>query len=238
MKKIFLLFFAFILTSCTCTMYRVFNNQKSIFKYKKVLVKDNREIIYLANAHLGSEKYFEEIKDYINQKRKEGYVIYYEGITREDIENENLQDTLNLKFRKLLGYSLKGSYADEDNKSLPKCFKKYVGQTMTNTGINNATDINVDLSLNKLLDLYEAKYGKINLDECDFNTPLNEKYKCGHLNAEYTISHKFRDEYLIEKLLNSKDDKIVLLYGRAHWLQAIYPTLVHKNGYKLVEGKI
>lgn len=238
MKKIILLFFAFTLTSCACTMFRVFNYQKSISKYKKVLVKDNREIIYLANAHLGSEKYFEEIKDFINQKRKEGYIIYYEGLTREDIENQPLQDTLNMKFRKLLGYNLKGGYADEENKSLPKCFKKYVGQTKTNTGINEVTDINVDLSLNRLLDLYEAKYGKIKLDEYDFSTPLNETYKCDHLNAEYVISHEFRDEYLTDKLLNSKDEKIVLLYGKAHWLLAIYPVLVHKNGYKLVEGKI
>src|SRR5690554_4322441 len=238
MKKIILLFFAFTLTSCTCTMFRVFNYQKSISKYKKVLVKDNREIIYLANAHLGSKKYFEEIEDFINQKRKEGYVIYYEGLTRENIENQALQDTLNLKFRKLLGYSLKGGYANEDNKSLPKCFKKYVGQTKTNTGINETTDINVDLSLNKLLDLYEEKYGNIKLDECDFTTPLDQKYNCGHLNAEFKVSHEFRDEYLIDKLLNSDDNKIVLIYGKAHWLLAIYPELVHKNGYKLIYGKI
>ena len=82
----------------------------------------------------------------------------------------------------------------------------------------------------------ETERGKIELEPCDFETPLNAPYKCTQRkDLGFTFIRTLRDDYLKQLLLNSPDKKIVVLYGQAHtW--AVYPAL-EREGFCLVQGK-
>lgn len=244
MKKfISIILLAFSISSCQCLLLKTFAITKSALKHKRVLVKGDREVIYIPMAHLGKQAYYDEVKAFVTEKRNQGYKIYYETVLTDTVALRKGQlDTLRLKRRKLLGFHL-SNYSDKNNKSMPKCYKKYVGQTLDNTGVSQRTDTNADLRFEEIIARYEAKYGEIPLDECDYNTPLNAPYQCDPIpnvrrsNSRYRFSHEFRDEHLEKLLIHSEDKKILLLYGESHWLQEIWPTL-RNEGFELVEGKI
>ncbi|MFK8297104.1 hypothetical protein ACI76O_01780 [Capnocytophaga cynodegmi] len=244
MKKfILIIFLAFSISSCQCLLLKTFGVTKSALKHKRVMVKGDREIIYIPMVHLGKQTYYDEVKAFVTEKRKQGYKIYYEAVLTDTVALRKGQlDTLRLKRRKLLGFHL-SNYSDENNKSMPKCYKKYVGQTLDNTGVSQRTDTNADLRFEEIIARYEAKYGEIPLDECDYSTPLNAHYQCNPIpnvhrsNSKYRFTQEFRNEHLEKLLIDSKDKKILLLYGESHWLQAIWPAL-RDEGFQLVEGKI
>lgn len=246
MKKRFLLILglSFLLSSCQCTLVRLLFVKKSAVKHKRVLVKGDQEFIFIPMVHLGKQQYYDEVKEYITKKRSEGYKIYYEGvgISRDSISDEK-KDTLERKQRKILGFHLT-VYNDKDNQSLPRCVKKYVGQTLTNTGIIPEIDTNADLSTEELIERFETKYGKILLNECDFTTPLKAPYECNKemsrrefSNINFTYTHLLRDSHLAELLKTTKDKKVVIVFGKKHWIMGGYPTL-RDEGFELIEGKI
>ncbi|GIJ93690.1 hypothetical protein CAPN002_09080 [Capnocytophaga stomatis] len=112
------------------------------------MIKGDREVIYIPMAHLGKQAYYDEVKTFVTEKRNQGYKIYYEAVLVDTSAVKKGQlDILSLKTRKLIGYHLSFNYADKDNKSLPKCYKKYVGQTLENTGVLQEIDVNADLRL-------------------------------------------------------------------------------------------
>lgn len=244
MKKfILIILLAFSISSCQCLLLKTFGVTKSALKHKRVMVKGDREIIYIPMAHLGKQTYYDEVKAFVTEKRKQGYKIYYEAVLTDTVALRKGQlDTLRLKRRKLLGFHL-SNYSDENNKSMPKCYKKYIGQTLDNTGVSQRTDTNADLRFEEIIARYEATYGEIPLDECDYSTPLNAPYQCNPIlgkrrsNSRYGFTQEFRNEHLEKLLIHSKDKKILLLYGESHWLQAIWPAL-RDEGFQLIEGKI
>lgn len=237
MKKIIpILLLSLLITSCGRTMF-LFYEKKDPHKKRTTWAKDDREIIHIPMIHLVKQEYYDKVKNFVEEKRKQGYSIYYEGISNGTTNKEEL-DTLKLKLRKIFGFHL-SSYSDKTNESLPRFFKKYVGQTKQNTGIDSLTDINADMSMKQLIEKLETERikGKLILDDCDFNTPLKAKYKCENYRKyyNYAISRAFRDDYLSDLLINSPHKKIVLLYGMNHrW--SLYPAL-HKAGFRLKEGK-
>ncbi|WP_147362914.1 hypothetical protein [Capnocytophaga canis] len=246
MKTRFLLILglSFLLSSCQCTLIKLFNVQRSALKHKKVFVRGDQSFIYIPMNHLGRQQYYDEVKAYLEIKRSEGYTIYYEGMyLSRDTINQQRKDTLLLKRRKLMGFHLTPSYSDKNNHSLPKCYKKYVGQTMENTGIIYGIDVNIDMTTEEVIEAYEAKYGEIPLNECDFTTPLNTPYKCEQIkgvhptNLLYRYSHTFRDEHLENFIKTVKDKKVILIFGRAHWHHGIRSTLIDEN-FEMIEGKI
>lgn len=212
----------------------------------RILEKGEKTVIYIPTIHVEKPQYYEAIKKYVDSVRGEGYVIFYEGIGIEKGTSDEDRTILNLKLRKLLGFNV-SKPSDEKNKSTPKYYKrkKYINQSEADLGIRPEIDVRADLTTNEIVRMYEEKYGILKLTDCDYNTPLNEKYKCKDdkefLNkgsAQYVVTNEFRDDFLIDLLLNSKENKILLLYGEAHWIHAIFPRLVYKNDFKLIQGKI
>ena len=241
MKKIVLfLSAAFVLLSAvSCTRIAVaLTNKKDPFKEKTVWVKGDKEIVFIPMIHVAKAGYYEKVKDFLSQKRNEGYVVYYEGLVTGAATPEE-RDTLALKMRKIIGYHLCGGYTNKENKSTPQYLKKYVGQNMTNTGIDTLRDVRADMTVKELIAKIEAKREKkLELEPCDFETPLNAPYKCTNYKKRYyySFTRTYRDKYLSNLLLNTSNKKIVVVYGGAHILWAMYPILDNK-GFRLVGGK-
>lgn len=216
---------------------------KSAVDQVKIMKKNDREVIYIPMVHVGKPEYYKEVKSYVDSLRTKGYKVYYEGLSYSENSTDNEKKLLKLKMRKLLRINISGGYDNLENETLPKWFKngKYVAQTLENIGINPKIDFNADMTYNDLIDSIEINYGKVELSDCDFNTPLYDKYKCKKDfkgSAVYSVTQKFRNELLKDILLNSNDKKIVLLYGKRHWIHGIYPDLVVQNNFKLIKGKI
>ena len=179
-KTVLFLSAAFVLLSAvSCTRIAVaLTNKKDPFKEKTVWVKGDKEIVFIPMIHVAKAGYYEKVKDFLSQKRNEGYVVYYEGVEIGAATPEE-RDTLTLKMRKIIGSHLCGGYTNKENKSTPQYLKKYVGQNMTNTGIDTLRDVRADMTVKELIAKIEAKRGeKIALEPCDFETPLNAPYKC------------------------------------------------------------
>jgi len=231
---------AITLTSCRTILIELLIKDKSAIKKIRILEKDDKEIIYVPIVHIGTERYYREIKEFLEHKRADGYTIYYEGVTYGE-SNISLEEKyiLDLKLRRLLGFHLT-ALNNTQNHSLPDFVNnsRNTYQSKENIGIDTLADINIDLTRQELVYLYESEYDKIHLDTCDFNTPLLEKYSCSKGDAYYKVVYSYRDKALIGKLLKSKHNRIVLVFGKSHWIKSIYPKLVNKNGFELVYGKI
>ena len=237
-KTVLFLSVAFVLLSAvSCTRVGVaLYNKKDSLKKKTVWVKGDKEIVFIPMIHVAKTGYYEQVKDFLSQKRNEGYIVYYEGLENGG-ETPQQRDTLTLKERKILGFYLSKTYTDKENESLPNYLKKYVGQNGENTGIDTLRDVRADLTSKEIIAKIERIVGKIELEPCDFETPLNAPYKCTNYKKRlrYPYVRSYRDEYLKRLLLNSSDKKIVVLYGQAHtW--SIYPAL-EREGFCLVQGK-
>ena len=237
-KTVLFLSVAFVLlsaVSCTRVVVALYNKKDSL-KKKTVWVKGDKEIVFIPMIHVAKAGYYEQVKDFLSQKRNEGYVVYYEGLENGG-ETPQQRDTLTLKERKILGFYLSKTYTDKENESLPNYLKKYVGQNGENTGIDTLRDVRADLTSKEIIAKIERIVGKIELEPCDFETPLNAPYKCTNYEKRlrYPYVRGYRDEHLKRLLLNSSDKKIVVLYGQAHtW--SIYPAL-EREGFCLVQGK-
>ena len=135
-----------------------------------------------------------------------------------------------------MGVYIFQDYTEKENKSIPKYLKKYIGQSNKNTGIDTLRDVCADMTYKDMIAKIETERGKIELEPCDFETPLNAPYKCTQRkDLGFTFIRTLRDDYLKQLLLNSSDKKIVVLYGQAHtW--AVYPAL-EREGFCLVQGK-
>lgn len=241
MKKYILILpiIALLVSSCANTALALYN-AKSPMQRKCVWQKDDRTIIFLQMIHLSKQAYYDEVKEFITQKRKEGYVIYYEGIGSNKELAEQQRDTLLRKFRKIYGFNLFAGTSYKDNPSYKyNKSDKYVGQTLENIGIDPEVDVNADLSLREIITQLETKIGVIELDSCDFSTPLDKIYQCKRVELDkyyrFTMG-VIREDYVNELLMKSTDKKIILVYGLKH-RTFIDACIAHKMKFKLVEGK-
>ena len=215
-------------------------SSKSVDKHVRVLENESTEstIVFLPTVHVGKPGYYESFKPIVDSLRKDGFQIFVESIAyKEELELE-IKELYDKKFRKFTGHHTPLS---NDNHSLPNEYKlkNYIFQDYKLMGISKGKgDRILDLSKKQLIDIYEKENGEIKLSKCDSITPLHEKYKCDseYKKHRFTITNIYRDEYIRNYLQNSDQKKIVLIYGRIHWI-VVYPEYVYDRGYRLVRGK-
>ena len=192
-----------------------------------------REIIMIGMIHVEKPEFFEEIRQYLDSVKREGYVVFYEGIDRYDADSARL-DTALRKFRRVVGIDLDLAYDYEEILSAG-----YTLQSLEDLGLTTDRDINGDMTYNQLITEYERRYGEIVLTDYDWQTGLAEKYKRRKSGKQeyssYDMTNTIREDYIIEEAMNSSYEKIVLLYGLSHWHFLFQPFL--DAGYEVVEGK-
>lgn len=188
-------------------------------------------------THIAKPEFYESVKQIVDSLRKDGYAIFYEGVSIDTNKySKATLDTILRKQRRLLGFHLT-PYNDSTNKSLPKALKnkKYIAQTLSNTGIHIEKDIKADLPMDSLINLWEKENKKqVPLTTYDFETPLNAPYKPKYKLSSWDIEYKYRNSHLEKTILESKYKKIAVVYGKAHY-KWIKVYLTNLKGYEKVK---
>ncbi|SFN89726.1 hypothetical protein SAMN05421741_11337 [Paenimyroides ummariense] len=198
--------------------------------------KQGREVATIPMIHVNKPAFYEMTKRKIDSLRNDGFVVFYEGIN-SDVTDSLQLDTLMRKFRHVTGFALM-DYMDSENeafKSLQN--KKYVSQSDVDYGVNLDTDHHADLYLEQMIEMFEKRYGKIVLNNCDYKTSLGKKYKCTKIdeNKEYYILNGIRDQHVLNKIEQSDAQKILVVFGRNH-IKDIY-SKIQSKGWRFQKEK-
>ncbi len=242
MKKNVILLLMVFFTLSSCQRLLLMATVKSdITKELKTLESPDKKktLVFFPMVHMGKKGYYESCKKHIDSLRKEGYTFFCEGMQDFSGIDSLERDTTYRKVRKLLGFYLGGKgYKNKDNKSLSAHLRNnsYIEQDYAKMGLK-ATDKFVDYDYYNWVKDYEKAKGKIILTDCDFETPLTEKYKCNRDDVSYHFATStLRDQRLVKTILESKNAKIAVIYGRQHWF-FVWADLRDK-GWKIIKGKI
>lgn len=222
------LLLAMMLSSCMSTYYKTFFLDKEVQNAIRVTdTINNREVILIGMPHLGTEKGYGQIRQFIFDRYAEGFVFFVEGVAPHyepvDGPYDSMRiDTMYRKLRFVTGFSF-GSYSDKDNESLPEAFrntKSAIDPTMELLGFDSIIDAiyPADLTISKIVMFFEQRFGQIPLTDYDFQTPLNAKYKKrkGYPYDIYAIASPAREMYVVDYVIKSELPKIVIIYGTGH----------------------
>lgn len=179
---------------------------------------EGKEVYFIGMAHLAKKEFYESTTKTVASYKNKGFVFYVENVATE------IDDTIALKkFRKLTSIDLKIKYSNVDNPYLVKLKDEYnlVDQPKyEKLGIDNYQKI--DYNYVELIDFYEKKYGEIKLDSCDLNTSIKDKYGCKayRLSDRKSFTKEIilaeRNKLVVDKLKNSTDTKIIVIFGKKH----------------------
>jgi pheromone shutdown protein TraB len=81
----------------------------------------------------------------------------------------------------------------------------------------------VDISTRQMVNEFEKNKETIHLDSCDIYTALNKKYDCKMATFNHTkyllieVIINFRNRNIADKIMNSADKKILVVYGSKHY---------------------
>lgn len=230
-KYIYFLLLGLLFANCKPVILSLIT-PKNVENSLKVMDKNDQRIVFMPMVHLAKPIFFNQVKIVIDSLKKEGYTVYYEQISIHEKQGQDLLDINLRKLRKMFGFNIYGGYDNENNKSLPNFTKnkKYISQENEKLGLDSL-DIIADVTLGELLNAHEKNEGKINLTDCDYNTKLNEKYKCEKVVSKYYAVHTYRDSIASNIVLKSNKQKSLLIYGKGHWY-GIWPFF-RDNGFVL-----
>ena len=193
------------------------------------------EIIFMGMRHLGKQEFYDNAKNIIIDLKNKGFVIYAESAATI-IDNKIILDTTYAKkARKIMGIDVTVPFDSINNSILNALVEKFKLVEQPNyAGLGAENRIIVDVPYERLIDLFETKYGEIILDTCDINTNLGKFYNCNMspkasreiFNNEYLLEE--RNRIISEKVKNSPDRKILLIYGLKH-LKGIKEFLENGN---------
>ena len=237
-KNIFIL----LLLSLSFQACLVKTLMKSIGIYDKTntiqkISNGEKDLCFLPMHHIGKQEFYDDTKTKLDSLSKNGYYIFFEGIQGKNMVDKNQRDTLFRKLRRLTGIDLYkmgkgGGYIDSltnesvfNNSIIDNRIKKdkLVNQPASLRKTNDTTlGRGADASLTEMITKYETKYGKVVLNENDFNIPLGEKYdrtkgeKISKEKRKYLILD-IRNEEIANQIYNSTNKKIVLVCGKNHF---------------------
>jgi len=231
-----LILLLFIVSSCTSILLKVITSKKIKTKVFYNQEKDKTLVIFPV-LHINHPEFYADAKVKLEKLRQQGYIVFLEGVALKDSTSFSSQqiDTIKRKMRKITGFNLT-NYKNEQNKSIPKAIRnsKYVSQSYENMGIQ-PEDITIDIPMNELIEIYEEKYGVIQLTQCDWETDYLEKYECEtvpKVRADDVLIYT-RNDTIEKRVYESKLKKIALVYGSGHF--NFIKGGFQQNGYKEVD---
>lgn len=232
MKKRFSIFVLLILISCNIKKYS-FNKLKEIGVFEtnvtvKKIAHEGKQIAFIETRHIGKKDYYDQMKIKIDSLKNDNYYFFLEGVQNKS--NDTIQL---LKYRKIFG-NIYTNNSEEiidtiNNKiySIVPYDKEWglISQPRYGKfGLDSLNSKIVDVDVAELVNLYEDKFQKIELDFCDYSTPLKDKYDCkrkierknwNEFSTDYIVA--FRDEKVAFTTKESKKTKICIIYGQNHY---------------------
>jgi len=192
----------------------------------------DRRIIYIPMRHLGTRVYYDQVQAAVDSLQKSGYVVFYESIAYQ-VDSAAQRDLYDRKFRKLTGNRLGLQQCIETPGDTSRVLRaplyRKLGQRIITQPdysfflVDYGTAVNADIPKNKLLDDFEYRYGAIQLDACDYDTPLSAPYTCKPIKT--ALRNKFdkefvmqqREENLASLVADAPQQKILILFGTSHF---------------------
>jgi len=215
--RLFVILFACLLNAESCTPVKAVSSMYSV-NPKIVELSNNKKIVrFIPMHHIGKVVFYENVSELVKAYKKEGYIVYYESSRPDKLNDSLLQDLYERKFRKMMGLYLDTTGYSHYLEKSP--FRNFVDQPKYSVLGVTDDDMRVDVSKNKLVDVYEKKFGQINLDTIDYKTPLNAYYPMKlRLPKERvrSIIIDYRNENLASYIHYSPDLLIIVLYGAIH----------------------
>lgn len=244
------------ISACCCSCSLIFSGyttSKTLSKTTLLIDSCGKEVILVPMRHVGKQKRYDEIHAYLDALKADGYVTFFElpvGAyfhvdTISDISYSNLLaikdtistptradtlllDTLYRKMRRVVGIIPNVEYKYR--------YKNLAIQSNENLGQTTDRDIWVDYSIYDLIERYEQEYGPVPLSDYDFEIALNDtlynrKRSTGSTHSWAFLLH-YRNDLLERRILESKHQKIAVVYGAAH-TRDIKLTLRFLRGFAL-----
>jgi hypothetical protein len=230
--------FLILCPSCKTILIKIVTN-RSIVSNAYYLQKDDQKVIYLPMVHVSKPKNYEEVKNFIDKKRKLGYRVYYEKVTYYK-DSANFKEA-SLKMRKSTGLTFGQKYLSDEQRKFRENVndKKHVWQSTVDYGLGFKNDIHADYTLTALVKAYEDLNGEIKLEDCDYDTSLDTEYKCATPNSYQEVVQELRNAKLVRHLLDTTQKKKLVVYGMGHYYSSsgVFINLYHYNKYKEVKAR-
>jgi hypothetical protein len=211
----------------------VYDERVSVKKIKS----NTKEIAFLEMHHLGKELFYKDAIEKLEALKKEGYYVYFEGVSIGNSSDSNEIKMSMLKMRSVTGIDFlkmksNNGYIDSStgmsllpDAKLNKLIKKegFVNQP---SALKRASDTaigkKVDATLIAMIEDYEIKYGSIELSDYDKSTPLGADYDLKKVNRiplrnrNYLIEN-LRNKIIVATILTDTHPKIAMVYGKKHY---------------------
>jgi len=225
MKRVIsFIFFIVIVISVfqSCAFVKVMRTVRNEKVKIEPIAFKNKKIVFIPISHIGQPKFYNDLKDSLQSLKNSGYTIFYESIRHRKADYDSItSDILIRKNRKISGGNIFNLKYYKDLEKVPmykliyKDFK--VQPDFEELGISE-TDVNADLNLEQYVRLNENKFGIIELDSIDINTPLDLSYSGKKSMGEYDWSLlDERNQNVANMVKSSTCEKIAIVYGAKHY---------------------
>lgn len=199
-----------------------------------------RSVILIPFVHVGSKEDYEKITYFIDGLKSNGYVTFYESTYIPESLDSASFDLLYRKYRRILG-SFK-EYTKWTNRHDDWIIQS-VSMAKEFMHLSTERDICADVSLAEFVEHFEEKYGReVPLDEYDLTCPLTDLSFCRKPLPKskwplISTMGRFRDDRLLESVMNSEYDKIAVLYGGMHTIELEIKLLSRGYHFKYPKKK-
>jgi hypothetical protein len=213
MKKLLtLIIIVLTFSSCKIVHSLIELNKKTakVYSYKV----DDKDVRFLPMHHLGKRAFYDNVKKIVTENKANGFVVYYELVSTDFTKDSLLRDTIRRKVRKIKGFG--GTYKENMGENH---FKKHIQQPSYPDLGTDTKDLRADVNYLQLINEWERVNGAIVLDSMDLHTPFTEKFSKDvfYTKSQYNkIFIEYRNEYLINLIRTSPENKILVLYGAGH----------------------
>ena len=252
MKKTFILLIFFTLTSCSLIFTSRALKKTGVLDEKselKIIKSKKQKILFIPMHHVGRKEYYNDVANKIDSLQNQNFTVFYEGVIDSKETDSLTRKKSLLKLRKIMGFFPQGQKGYLDTTTNVIAGKiKYKGQyklinqpSHKQLKVDSLNSIRADISLTELITEFEKNNGEIKLDSCDYQFSLKGKeYKCKKakrslrkiFEKEYVKSN--RNKYLAERIFNSKKNKILIVYGDAHYTGLWYELYLLEKNYNNV----
>lgn len=185
---------------------------------------NDKTVAFIPMKHIGPIEFYNDVKHIVDSLHAEGYVAYLESTRITDSLTAEENRIVHLKLRKMLGHYLdKKGYLDTvNNKLMGRRFKNRMNLVnqppYRKLGADTINDKVVDVPMNRLVQAYEAKFGPIELNDCDYVLKPEDKYECGKEPGRQVnkIIMGHREQHVAKSIMNDSNRKIIVVYGALH----------------------